>query len=57
MKTKLTLIALLALTLCSCQQRSDLPAYLNPEAPLEERVEDALARMTIEEKIAIIHAQ
>ena len=57
MKTKLTLIALLALTLCSCQQRSNLPAYLNPEAPLEERVEDALARMTIEEKIAIIHAQ
>ena len=57
MKTKLTLIALLAVTLCGCQQRSNIPTYLNPEASLEERVEDALARMTTEEKIAIIHAQ
>ena len=31
--------------------------YLNPEAPIEERVEDALSRMTLQEKIAIIHAQ
>lgn len=31
--------------------------YLDPNAPLNERVEDALSRMTIAEKIAIIHAQ
>jgi len=31
--------------------------YLDPNAPLEERVEDALSRMTLREKIAIIHAQ
>ncbi len=31
--------------------------YLDPEAPLEQRVEDALSRMTTEEKIAVIHAQ
>ena len=31
--------------------------YLNEDAPLEDRVEDALSRMTLEEKIAIIHAQ
>ena len=35
----------------------DGPAYLNPNAPLEERVEDALARMTMEEKVALTHAQ
>ena len=35
----------------------DGPAYLNPAAPLEERVEDALARMTLEEKVALTHAQ
>ena len=27
--------------------------YLNPQAPLEERVKDALKRMTTEEKIKI----
>lgn len=57
MKTKLTLIAMAALLLGSCCSRPETPTYLNPNAPLEERVEDALARMTIEEKIDIIHAQ
>ncbi len=33
------------------------PLYLDPEAPLEQRVEDALKRMTTEEKVAVIHAQ
>lgn len=33
------------------------PIYLDPKAPIEERVEDALSRMTLKEKIAIIHAQ
>ncbi|MBO8444766.1 MAG: glycoside hydrolase family 3 C-terminal domain-containing protein, partial [Bacteroidetes bacterium] len=33
------------------------PVYLDPEKPVEERVEDALGRMTLEEKIKIIHAQ
>lgn len=31
--------------------------YLDPNAPIEQRVEDALSRMTLNEKIAIIHAQ
>jgi len=31
--------------------------YLDPKAPMEQRVEDALNRMTLGEKIAIIHAQ
>lgn len=31
--------------------------YLNPKVALEERVEDALARMTTHEKIQVIHAQ
>ena len=33
------------------------PVYLDDNAPLEERVEDALNRMTLQEKINIIHAQ
>ncbi len=31
--------------------------YLDPKAPLEERVEDALAKMTLHEKIQVVHAQ
>ncbi|MDR2126503.1 MAG: glycoside hydrolase family 3 C-terminal domain-containing protein [Prevotellaceae bacterium] len=33
------------------------PIYLNSNAPVEDRVEDALQRMTLAEKVAIIHAQ
>ena len=33
------------------------PAYLDTSRPLEERVEDALSRMTMEEKVAMTHAQ
>lgn len=33
------------------------PVYLDDSKPIEQRVEDALSRMTLEEKIAIIHAQ
>lgn len=31
--------------------------YLDAKAPLEDRIEDALSRMSLQEKIAIIHAQ
>lgn len=31
--------------------------YLDPTAPLEQRVEDALSRMTTHEKIKVLHAQ
>lgn len=45
--------------LASCAQtpKFDGPVYLDPNAPLEERVESALSLMTLEEKVAIIHAQ
>ncbi len=57
MKHKLTLVALMATLAVACNPRPKVATYLDPNAPIEERVEDALARMTIEEKIAIIHAQ
>jgi len=34
-----------------------LPVYLDDSKPIEQRVEDALSRMTLSEKIAAIHAQ
>ena len=38
-------------------QAQDIPLYLDESKPLEQRVEDALGRMTLDEKIAVIHAQ
>ncbi|MBR6370041.1 MAG: glycoside hydrolase family 3 C-terminal domain-containing protein [Bacteroidaceae bacterium] len=36
---------------------SQIPVYLDESKPVEQRIEDALSRMTLDEKIAIIHAQ
>ena len=36
---------------------SQTPVYMDESRPLDERVEDALSRMTLKEKVAIIHAQ
>lgn len=33
------------------------PVYLDENAPIEQRVEDALKRMTLEEKVAMCHAE
>ena len=33
------------------------PVFLNDSQPIERRVEDALSRMTLEEKVAVLHAQ
>lgn len=54
MKRILTLCFFAAATIAIHAQR---PLYLDDKAPLEQRVEDALKRMTLDEKIAIIHAQ
>ena len=34
-----------------------LPSYLDSKKPIEERIDDALSRMTLEEKVALCHAQ
>ena len=47
----------MALLVVTMSQANDLPVYLDDTKPLEQRVEDALQRMTLDEKIAIIHAQ
>ena len=37
--------------------QAQIPVYLDDTKPIEERIEDALSRMTLEEKVAMIHAQ
>lgn len=45
------------LSLMAVPAVSQTPVYLDESRDIEERVEDALSRMTLEEKIAVIHAQ
>lgn len=54
MNQLLTLLMLVVAVSCN---RTDQPIYLDEEAPIEARVEDALRRMTTEEKVALCHAQ
>ena len=42
---------------CVTPALSTTPVYLDDSRPIEERVEDALARMSVEEKVAMLHAQ
>lgn len=52
----ISLSALFCYTI-SAQNKQDRPVYLDPNAPIEERVEDALSRMTLEEKVGMTTAQ
>ena len=51
------LISTLLLMMTTNVQAHQLPTYLDESKPVEERIDDALSRMTLEEKIAVIHAQ
>ncbi|MCI1640421.1 MAG: glycoside hydrolase family 3 C-terminal domain-containing protein [Bacteroidales bacterium] len=50
-------IGVLALSCCSRSKSEKLPVYLDDTKPVDERVSDALSRMTVQEKVKIIHAQ
>ena len=51
------ILTLLLLGASVGSQAQTLPVYLDESKPLEQRIDDALARMTLDEKIAGIHAQ
>ena len=54
MKKGIILASLLAMmTLSSVKAQ----VYLDPQAPMESRIKDALSRMTVHEKIQVLHAQ
>ncbi len=54
---KIILSGILLLALGCMTQAQTVPVYLDETKPVEERIEDALDRMTLEEKVAITHAQ
>jgi beta-glucosidase len=46
----------LALSVTLLGVAADRPPYLDPAVPLEARIDDLVARLTLEEKIALVHA-
>ena len=55
MKFKAMLLGLSVIT--ALPAFAQKPVYLDTGKPIEERVKDALNRMTLEEKVKMIHAQ
>lgn len=55
-KTLLGILIMGAISLNMVGQNKT-PIYLDETKPIEQRVEDALSRMTLEEKVAMCHAQ
>lgn len=51
MKSIATFLLTLLLIMATSNAKAQTPIYQNPEAPIEERVEDLLERMTVDEKI------
>ncbi len=51
------ILSTLLVALSAFGAKAQTPVYLDATQPLEQRVEDALARMTLQEKINVIHAQ
>ena len=54
---KLTIALLSLMFATSMQGQGQKPVYLDESKPVEQRIDDALSRMTLDEKIAVIHAQ
>ena len=48
---------IVSLVLAAAPAMAQTPVYLDETRPVGERIEDALGRMTLEEKIAVIHAR
>ena len=56
MKKKLLCLVCCCITAATASQ-AQMPVYLDESKPIEQRIDDALSRMTLDEKIAVIHAQ
>ena len=51
------IVTTLSLMMTATTQAQSVPVYLDESKPMEQRIDDALNRMTLDEKIAVIHAQ
>lgn len=56
-KTMKAVLILLVAGTFTLNAQNKVPVYLDETKPISERVEDALSKMTVEEKVAMLHAQ
>lgn len=56
-KKSLFILSLISSISIGLTAQQKLPVYLDDSKPIEQRVEDALSRMTLGEKVAMCHAQ
>jgi beta-glucosidase len=54
---KIILLAAMTTSCLSVSAQNETSVYLNKTKPIGERIEDAISRMTLEEKVALCHAQ
>jgi beta-glucosidase len=54
---KISIVFFLFIVTLNANAQVKLPVYLDDTQPIEARVEDALSRLTTEEKVALLHAQ
>ena len=53
----LTMLATASLMGAAAQSTAQTPVYLDVNQPIEQRIDDAMKRMTTEEKVGLLHAQ
>ena len=56
-RMKKFIMSALLLGATATAQAQSVPVYLDESKPMVQRIDDALSRMTLDEKIAVIHAQ
>ena len=54
--TKIILLSLIVGLFPFMSFAQEMPVYQDISKPVEERVEDALSRMTLREKVSLVHA-
>jgi hypothetical protein len=57
MLKKTAIVSLFTFISASYMAQNTTPVYLDESKPVEQRIQDALSRMTLEEKVAMLHAQ
>ncbi len=50
------LISIITIMACTTMHAQQIPVYLDDTKPIDQRIEDALGRMTLEEKVKMCHA-
>lgn len=57
MKARFLYIAVVCFVVSSLSAKAQKPIYMNEDQPIDKRIENALSLMTLEEKVAMCHAQ